>query len=269
MKKLVIILFCIGGISISAIAQQSVRVFRFEIIANDRKDQSQDNPQDDSNSAFASYHQRSGFWGFGFVLPDNGSGYYNTIGGSSINFDIGRMQRYHFARRFAIGTTFNYSYYNFKLRDAAAEPLFNYEVRKDKPFMPNDVRKEVFRSHNVAAGLFARSYLIPPKSRGKDGLYIDLGAQGDFAFSKYYIMRHKNGGKDKHRNGYAFNPFTASAVARIGLGRGVSITCRRNDKCWGVSSRALFIRYRLTEAFNKPKALPMDLPPITVGIQFF
>jgi len=30
----------------------------------------------------------------------------------------------------------------------------------------------------------------------------------------------------------------------------------------------IFIRYRFTDAFNQ-KALPMDLPPITIGMQFF
>jgi len=134
------------------------------------------------------------------------------------------------------------------LRDAVNDPLFNEEVRNNKPFAENNVRKEVFRSHNAAAGAFCRFYLVAPSFRDNDGVYIDLGAQGDFAFSKYYLMKFNNGGKDKFRNGYAFNPFTASAIARIGRG-----------------NHALFVRYRFTDAFN----MPMDLPPITIGLQFF
>ena len=57
--------------------------------------------------------------------------------------------------------------------------------------------------------------------------------------------------KDYYKND-AFNPFNASAIARIG---------------WK-NNRAIFARYRFTEAFN-PKELPMDLPPLTIGIQFF
>jgi len=185
------------------------------------------------------------------MLPNNSSGYFTTIGGNSINFDVGRMQRYHLTRHFALGTTVNYSYYNYKLRDAFADPFFNEEVRNDKPFAENNIRKEVFRSHNAAAGAFSRFYLVAPRTRDNDGLFIDLGAQGDFAFSKYYLMKFNNGGKDKFRNGYAFNPFTASAIARVG---------------WKTRSGnpAIFVRYRLTDAFN----MPMDLPPVTVGIQF-
>jgi hypothetical protein len=66
------------------------------------------------------------------------------------------------------------------------------------------------------------------------------------------MVKFANGGKDYYKNDYAFNPFYASAIARIG---------------WK-NSRAIFVRYRFTDNFNQ-KALPMDLPPITFGIQWF
>ena len=188
-------------------------------------------------------------------MPDNG---FTTVGGNSLNIDVGRMNRYHLTRRFALGTTVNYSYYNYRLRNAADDPIFNAEVRNDKPFEPNRVRKEVFRSHNIVGGAFARFYLVAPRTRDNDGVYLDLGAQGDFAFSKYYIMKFNNGGKDKYRNGYAFNPFTASAIARVGW--------KTNSR--GCNPPVVFVRYRLTDVFNTPKALPMDLPPITIGMKF-
>jgi len=112
----------------------------------------------------------------------------------------------------------------------------------------------VFRSHNIAHGVFSRFYLKPPQNaRSDDGFYVDLGLQGDIAFNKFYIMKHPNGGKDKYRDTGTFNTFAASAVARIGW------------KQWSNGSHALYFRYRFTNAFNK-NALPMDLPRLTIGI---
>ena len=204
---------------------------------------------------FKKYQSSTGFCGIGFILPDNDSKYYTTLGGSSINIDIGSMSRYHLTRWFALGGAFQYSYYNYKLRDAASDSCFYTEVTGIN-FDRLDLHKQTYRSHNLAVSAFTRFYLIPPKKRGKDGLYIDLGAQGDFAFSKYYKIKTRTDEKLKYRNGYAFNPFSASAFARMGC------------KMFGKESYALFVRYRFTDVFNK-KPLPMDLPPITIGLQFF
>ena len=195
------------------------------------------------------YHESSFFAGWGFILPDNGSDYYTVLGGKSINIDAGWMHRFQITRRFALGGTFQYSYYNYKLRDAASEPVFMEEVL-GKPFTKEDINKQTYRSHSISPSVFTRLYLIPPPRRSNDcGMYIDLGVQGDYAFSKYLKFHTQSEGKDKYRDDYAFNPFTASAIARVG---------------W--NGFALFARYRFTDAFNS-KALPMDLPPVTIGIQ--
>ena len=265
MKKIMTI-FCITCISVSAIAQSGVRIGNYEIFVKKAEKDSiiqvfvEDDPcppcpsENETRPKHKNnphkYHHSTSFCGIGFILPDNSSDYYTALGGKSINIDIGGMQRYQISRWFALLGTLQYSYYNYKFRDAASEPDFAREVIGWN-YAANDIRKQVFRSHNIAAGVFTRYYLVPPKLRNaSSGMYIDLGAQGDFAFSKYCKLKTHSEGKRKIRDNYAFNPFTASAIARIGW-----------DSC------AIFARYRLTDVFNS-KALPMDLPPITIGIQF-
>ena len=119
-----------------------------------------------------------------------------------------------------------------------------------------DFKKQTFRSHNVAASAFTRFYLLPPRHSGDRRLYIDLGAQGEYAVFRYYMVKFEKKDKERYKNATAFNPFSASAIVRIG------------GKFLPGSNSAIFARYRFTDAFN-PKELPMDLPPLTIGIQFF
>jgi len=210
-----------------------------------------------ATAQFAAGQQNSAtFYGIGFVLPNNSNDYYTIYGGSSLNLDFGRTHRNKLTNRFALGRTFHYSYYNYKLRDAHNEPDFKSLILNDRDFDRRDIQKQVFRSHNIAAGVFTRFILIPSQNSRSDGVYLDLGIQGDFAFSKYYKIKALMG-KRKVRDQYAFNPFTASAFARIG---GIGL--------WRSGSRQVFYaRYRFTDTFNN-KPLPIDLPPVTVGIQF-
>ena len=278
MKKIATLIFSVTCISVIAIAQPAgVRIGNMEVIVRKYEQDTavyinvldcpkcpQESGTRRARNTLTQRYFSDGFTGIGFILPDNSSGYYSVLGASSINIDIGQMRRYHLSRRFALGATTQYSFYNYKL--TANEPAFLEEVIGN--IAKNDIRKQVYRSHNFAAGAFTRFYLIPPqlrtvkttvaigkisntKTTGINGMFIDLGAQGDLAFSKYCKIKTHSSGKEKYRDGHAFNPFSASAIARIG---------------WG--SKAIFARYRLTDAFNQ-KALPMDLPPVTIGIQFF
>ena len=273
MKKLVII-FCIACISVSAIAQQSgVRIgnYVFHVQKADTDSITNIYAEEDpcppcpcplenetllkTKSTFSKYNKSESLGGFGFILPDNGSGYYSALGGNSINIDVGGIRRHHLTRRFALGTSLQYSYYNYKLK--ANDPVYLEEMfPKYRTFEKDDISKQVFRSHNVALGAFSRFYLIPPKNRGNDGLYVDLGAQGDFAFSRYCKLKTYSGEKHKFRDSDAFNPFSASAFARIGFRKWKN----------GENSSAIFVRYRFTDAFNS-KVLPMELPRFTIGIQ--
>ena len=268
MKKLITV-FCITCISLGAIAQSGVRIGNMEFIyrkaGSDTITQiTVDEPcppcppengtssksKSNNRGMYINNHSISifdGYVGIGFILPDNGNDYYAVLGGNSINIDVGGERRYHLSRRFAVGGMTQYSFYNYKLRPVE-QPLLEMGILSDF-----NVRKQVFRSHNLAMGVFTRFYLSPPRTNsGKRGIYADIGAQGDFVFSKYCKLKTQDPkGKKKYRDTYVFNPFTASATARIG---------------WG--SYTVFARYRFMDAFNA-KALPMDLPPFTVGIQLF
>jgi len=272
MKKIIITIICITCVTASVIAQSGVRIGNYEFhVKKAEKDStiqvfaeedpcppcpSENETRPKPKKTFKKYYRSDGFAGIGFVLPDNGSGYYTVLGGNSMNIDVGNIRTYHLARRFALGTTLQYSYYNYKLK--VDEPMYLEEIFKNRTFEKNDINKQVYRSHNLAASAFTRFYLIAPKNRGTDGLYVDLGAQGDFAFSKYCKLKTHSDGKFKRRDSEAFYPFSASAIARIGW------------KGWwhGGHKHAFFVRYRFTDAFNS-KVLPMDLPPITIGMQFF
>jgi hypothetical protein len=277
MKKFITIFLCTTCISVSAIAQSGVRIGNMEFTV--RKNSEQDtmvqivlrntnppSPSENKTSTepsptksankFKKYNSSRFYWGIGFIIPDNfikpdnRSDYYTILGGQSYNFDMGWMRRYHISRRFAVGGTLHYSFYNYKLWNVANEPTLSEDLLNIS-FDNNEIRKQVFRSRNIVTGVFTRFYLSPPHGHNKGGLFVDLGAQGDFAFSKFYKIKTHTGVKSKQRDGYAFNPFTASAIARVGRG-----------------SVAVFARYRFTESLN-PRALPLDLPPITIGIQLF
>ena len=267
MKKIIII-FSIICISLGAMAQQTIRIgtmeFTLRIQGQDTTINVLDKPTQPNqvgetpSSPSFTFTKKTNFWSIGFIVPDGGSDFYSVRGGNSINLDFGNIRLNHHNRRFATGRTFQYSYYNYRFR--VSDPVSLNEVLP-REFVKEDIDKHVFRSHNFALSGFTRFYLFPQERRSiNDGLYIDLGVQGDWAFSKYSKTKTNSDGNYKYRNRHlsdeAFNPFTASAIARIGW------------KGWGFSnSRAVFVRYRFTDAFAK--ALPMDLPPITVGIQFF
>jgi hypothetical protein len=274
MKKIAII-FVIACITLSSTAQQAVRIGNMEIIVrkqdqdttvqiNVLEDPEHSNISGEKQSSasryrsFTPYRKHLTLMGLGFMVPQSGSDYYNINAGNSFNFDFGWMRRQHFARRFAYGRTLAYSFNNYNF---GGNDRMNFHNRiSDEQLTDIDdfkkFNKQVFRSHNVALELFMRFYIVPPKGRSRDeGLYIDLGAQGDFAFSKYYMTKQSNGGKDKYRN-ESFNPLNASAIARIQWGRGILFK----------DNSSLFVRYRFTDAFKKD--LNMDLPPITIGVHW-
>ena len=266
MKKFIII-FCTVCISVSAIAQQGVRIGNYEFIV---KKADSDTivinepcpPCPPANTTRPKPklvpNQRTNFFvGAGAVYSDYGSDYYTVLGGTSFNIDAGWIHRRMITRWLALGGTLHYSYYNYKLKDAASEAFFNDVVLENKTFANEDIRKQLYRSHNIATGVFTRFYLVPYQVNnngriisGSGGAFIDLGVQGDFAPYKFCMLNTQSEGKKRYHEDYAFNSFTASAFARIGLS----------------SDWALFARYRITDAFNS-KVLPMDLPPVTIGIQ--
>ena len=265
MKKIISIILCVTFISVAAIAQSGVRIgnmeFVYRKVGSDTLTQitlndpcppcPSENETRPKPKIYRRIDQSYTFGSIGLIVPDYSSSYYTILDGNSINLEFGGVRTYHLANWFALGGTLQYSYYNYRLRDIDQEPFFNSNVLEGKPF-DRDFKKQVFRSHNAATSAFTRFYLLPPRYNNDKRLYIDLGAQGEYAVFRHYMVKFGKKNKDYYKNGYAFNPFSASAIARIG---------------WK-NKGAIFARYRFTEAFN-PKELPMDLPPLTIGIQFF
>ena len=261
MKKLIVILG-IACISASVIAQHVVRIGNMEIVVKKAEGDTTVRALNDNESVqtqekpkpkFVPYQKTSFFGGVSAVYPDHGSSYYTVLGGRSFNLDAGWIHRKAITRWLALGGTFQYSFYNYNLRDAANETKFAEEVIGDF-FLADDIRRQEYRSHNIAASAFTRIYLTKQNNNNpiaRNRVFIDFGVQGDYALNKFCMLNTRTEGKKRYYDDYAFNPFTASAIARIGLGSG-----------WSV-----FARYRLTDTFNQ-RVLPMDLPRVSIGIHF-
>lgn len=182
------------------------------------------------------------FTGFGFAMPNSGSACYSVVGGSSYSFDVGFRWYTHLNRRVAAGGTLQYSFYRYLLRDALSDSVFKSAVIGSL-VLPDEIKKQEFRSNNLALGIFTRFYLVPRKH------YLDVGVQGDWAIGRYYRLHYPHDGKQKFHEDFTFNAFTASALVQIG---------------W--RSKAIFARYRLTDAFNHSE-LSKDLPPLSIGFR--
>ncbi|GHT21528.1 hypothetical protein FACS189464_0450 [Bacteroidia bacterium] len=185
------------------------------------------------------------YTGFGMNYPGSSADIYPLSG--SFNFDVGGFSSFRLSRHFAFLGSFGYSLYSFRLRnvigaDAEFDPITGG--------LPADrVKKQMYRSNNLTAGIYTRFYLIAPQQYShKESLYIDLGVQGEWAFAKYVKLRYNGGGSEKFHDNYAFKPFNASAVARIG---------------W--NGIACFARYRFTDAFNH-NVLSSEMPRLSFGV---
>jgi hypothetical protein len=228
----------IGNMEITYKKNDTLMLVVTELSTQPSQNESKPTPKNESYKL----REISCFIGFGFAFPDNGRSYYTTLGINSYNIDVGWHRRYNLSREFALGWKFQYSFYHYRLRDATDDPVF-METIIGRSLPPNEIRKQAYRSNNIAVSAFTRYYLVP------GNLYVDLGIQGDMAFSRYYKLYYPNAGQQKFRDNYAFNPFMASAVVQMG---------------W--DNFAVFARYRLTDAFNR-SALSKDIPQLSIGIR--
>jgi hypothetical protein len=253
MKRIIIALCLAGATAGMAVARPSVKIGNVEISFGKSDtitsaDELQLSLPEGEGSAVgkrAPYRRRKdeGFIGVGFALPNDGSRYYSVLGVNSYNLDIGYRAYRHFDRWLAAGYTFQYSFYSYRLKDAMDDPDFLKATTGIDSRPLYEIDKQAYRSHNVAVGIFTRCYL-PPRAT-----YIDLGVQGDLAFSKHYRLYYSRDGRQEFRSNHAFNPFIASAVAQVGR-----------------KSFAIFARYRLTNVFNHSEIF-RDLPPLSIGIR--
>ncbi|MDR2039372.1 MAG: hypothetical protein LBQ60_15730 [Bacteroidales bacterium] len=190
------------------------------------------------------YHTHNGYVGLEFMIPWDEDKNLKIHYGKSNHFNIGYRYGFHPVRWYGIGYIAQYSFYNYRLKDAS-ESLTG---------TANRTSKEVFRSNNLGLGVYNRFYLYAEKyyRPNSDGLYLDIGIRGDWAYGRFY--KTKGNADDfsintKYRNGYAFYPFSASVIAGIGVG-------------WF----EVMAQYRITEIFNS-KVIDAKLPPVTIGIQ--
>ncbi|MDR1866495.1 MAG: hypothetical protein LBR08_13125 [Bacteroidales bacterium] len=257
MKKMIIIacIACMAG-SMKVAAQPAVKIGNMEILIRKSKGDTitrilLDEPgvarRSEKGDKYVPQPRKTSSFsvGVGFVLPDNSAGKYAVFGINSSYFDAVWYRGYRISRGFSIVRTVQYAFHNYRLTDAAEDPAFASTVTGSS-VDPDGIRKQVYRSHHIGVGVHIRRYLFR-----ESGMFLDLGVQGDLAFGKRYKVFYYHHGKEKFRDNSAFNPFIASAVARIG---------------W--NNIAFFARYRFTDAFNR-SVLAKDLPQWSFGVHLF
>lgn len=183
------------------------------------------------------------FFGLGSVIPQNRNEYLDMHYGKINSLEFGHRYFYRLSRRYSIGTTFQYTYYNYKLDGVADAGLIRDDV-------PGVVRKEYYRTDNIGTGLINRFYLFPLGKRAP--FTLDIGGYADFAFSKRYKVKTTENGKKekyKYRDGARFNPFNAGLYGALKKG-----------------DYSLYVKYRFTNLFN-PDIMELQLPELSIGIQ--
>ncbi len=264
MKKIIFILYFAFLATGTMIAQSGLRIGNmemnfgkqgndtvvrfFQITTNEPIKENANN--NDKKKVKNHYFRSNCYIGVSFMVPEHSDDYYRIWGGNTYHLDIGLQERYRVTRHFSLLGTLQYSFYNYRMKDLTESPAFANEVI-GHTIEANSLSKQVYRSNNIGAGLYTRFYLAPAKQHtNTSGLYIDCGVQGDFSYSRFFKTKSNSHGKEKYRDGYAFNPFNASACVRLG---------------W--NKIAIVAHYRFTDVFNKD-VIPMDLPPLSIGIQF-
>lgn len=183
------------------------------------------------------------FFGLGTIIPFDRENSMDMQYGRVNSIELGYKYFYKLSKRYALGTTFQYTFYNYKLKDAAQNNLFFQDV-------PGNVKKEYFRTDNIGTGLINRFYLFPLQRKP---FMLDLGGYLDFSYSKRYNVKSIESGKTrkhKYRDASKFNPIQAGLYGAITKG-----------------GYSLYVRYRLTNLFN-PLELEPELPELSIGVQF-
>ncbi len=165
--------------------------------------------------------------------------------GKSYILDIGLRKLWRTARNYAVGGSFQYSFYNYD----------TYKVAESGAFVTipegQVVKKQFFRTDNLSVGLVNRIYL---KSYGTL-IFIDFGAYGELAVSsRFKTVAFSDSGKhkDKFRDGNLFYPLQGGVQGGIGIGA-FMINCR----------------YRLTNSFNHARyANEPDRLAIGLALEF-
>lgn len=186
------------------------------------------------------------FVGVGFAFPAGGQ-IMPVSYGNSFNFEVGCKFVYRPARWYGIGTLLQYSAYSYKLKPEGKD-IFDLGVATTSG-------THYYRTDNIGTGIINRFYLFPARKFASDDMvFIELGAWGDYSYSKRLKIKDFSSGhkeKFKYRDGSKFNPFEAGVQGGIGY------------KCVYISCK-----YRITNCFNQKELNVMEVPRFSVGIQY-
>jgi len=243
-----IVVLLLSGTTQNAFAQHKFRIGDKEISVNPFE--ITDLPKTEFHYAdgkFVPFYFDESYIGFGLATSTsfNGDDYLGVDNGNSYNFTIGRKDLYRFSKSMAIGIQYQYSSLSYRLSNAAADGLL--DGAPTSLFIDqSSIRKEVFRTDNLGLGFVVR--LLPTEKT-----FIELGAYGDYAYSKRYKVKyysayhHKQ--KEKFRDGDRFEPFAFGTQLTIGY----------DD--W-----AVFAKYRFSDMFSD--TITSNEPPrMHIGIQ--
>lgn len=181
------------------------------------------------------------YFGFGFATEGsfNGERYIPVYFGPSMDLQTGLRFYYRPCRWYAVGTQVQYSYFSYKLRDAAK----NDRIIRDIPGTPS---AEYYRTDNLGTAWLNRFYIVKR-------LYVEIGAYGDWVVGKRYIVKTTIDNENqtmKYRNDDLFTSFQAGIQSSIGYG------------CF-----SLYAKYRLTDMYYRDM-VANDPPRLNLGMMF-
>ena len=183
----------------------------------------------------------------GFSFPVEGCSYENTPQmpvkyGNSFEITVGAKQWYRPARHYAFGISVQYTHYDYRARNglAASGVIAPYPVGMN-------IYREIFKTDNIGLGIYNRFFF----SRSYSSVFIDIGAYGDWAFSRQYKIRYYSGESkeaDHYRDGGKFLPLQGGVYGAVGMG-----------------AFSLYCKYRFTHLFDHSE-LPMEPPRLQIGL---
>lgn len=195
-------------------------------------------------TVFRSYSFTDCFFGFSFPVP--GCNYEPTaempvMYGNSFEIQFGVKRWYRVARHYAFGFSMQYSHYDYRGSGLAKSGMIAQ--------YPEDivVRREIFKTDNLGIGIYNRFYL----SAVRPTFYLDIGAYGDWAFSRQYKVKYYLGDSkavDHYRDGSKFLPLQGGIYGAVGIG-----------------AFSVYCKYRFSNMFRHTE-LPMEPPRLTIGL---
>ena len=159
--------------------------------------------------------------------------------------DGNRNRRYYWEKSYAsifAGFSFPVEGCSYEARNGVAAS----GVIAPYPFGMN-IYREIFKTDNIGIGIYNRFFF----SRSSSSVFIDIGAYGDWAFSRQYKIRYYSGESkeaDHYRDGGKFLPLQGGVYGALGMG-----------------AFSIYCKYRFTHLFDH-SVLPMEPPRLQLGL---